>query len=303
MIVQQNVHTWLHRPPPAGANLWVDRFERVDAQGTVYARRVPSHFNIGFVLRGGLHVRVDTVEHNLSRESVFLLWPGCPYHVHTRSPTARFFRLRLRGTRIRAFVQALGLQPASCAITPERPRDARAALTQAFQLYQTRADAHRILALLYGFASHCRRAPGSARQQDRGEDLADGALNIMEADYPAPLTIAGLARDLGTSPATLLRAFKRFHGETPLAALTRIRLLAARDLLCSTDLKIAAVAHAVGYSNEKYFYRCFRKGMGETPAAHRRANRRYPASRSPAGEAAPSPTIPAAARSSRNRPG
>jgi AraC-like DNA-binding protein len=43
----------------------------------------------------------------------------------------------------------------------------------------------------------------------------------------------------------------------------------AMDLLASTDLGVAAIAHRVGYESEEAFSRAFKRGHGESPSVWR----------------------------------
>ncbi|MFF3249418.1 helix-turn-helix domain-containing protein [Actinacidiphila glaucinigra] len=54
--------------------------------------------------------------------------------------------------------------------------------------------------------------------------------------------------------------------------LTRARLMAAAELLTTTDATVASVAGQVGYYSESAFSRAFRAHLGTTPARFRREN-------------------------------
>jgi AraC-like DNA-binding protein len=47
----------------------------------------------------------------------------------------------------------------------------------------------------------------------------------------------------------------------------------AKRLLENTDLKIAAIAEALGFSTENYFYRYFKDNTGISPNQYRQENR------------------------------
>jgi AraC family transcriptional activator of mtrCDE len=54
------------------------------------------------------------------------------------------------------------------------------------------------------------------------------------------------------------------------AFLARARLMAAAELLNSTDATVATIAAQVGYRSESAFSRAFRAEVGTTPARFRR---------------------------------
>jgi AraC family transcriptional activator of mtrCDE len=58
------------------------------------------------------------------------------------------------------------------------------------------------------------------------------------------------------------------------AFLVKTRLMAAADLLKSSDATVATIAAEVGYQSESAFSRAFRTEFGTTPARLRRDQRR-----------------------------
>ncbi|MFF2999433.1 cupin domain-containing protein [Streptomyces sp. NPDC057950] len=109
---------------------------------------------------------------------------------------------------------------------------------------------------------------------------ADGriasAVEGMLSDPGADWTIERLSGAAAMSRATFLRHFTRDTGTTVGAFLTRARLMAAAELLTTTDATVAAVAGQVGYSSESAFSRAFRAYLGTTPARFRRGRTRAP---------------------------
>jgi AraC family transcriptional regulator, activator of mtrCDE len=61
-----------------------------------------------------------------------------------------------------------------------------------------------------------------------------------------------------------------------LAVQRRARLMAAAELLTTTDATVATIAGQVGYSSESAFSRAFRAHLGTTPARFRRERTRAP---------------------------
>lgn len=78
-------------------------------------------------------------------------------------------------------------------------------------------------------------------------------------------SLAGLARTFGTNEASLKKNFKTVYGTTIFKYLTARRMELARELLQADQLKIAAVAHEVGYKYASHFTTAFRKHFGVLP--------------------------------------
>ncbi|KUJ34734.1 hypothetical protein ADL25_39875 [Streptomyces sp. NRRL F-5122] len=112
----------------------------------------------------------------------------------------------------------------------------------------------------------------TAAADGRIASAVEGMLNEPGADW----TIERLSRAAAMSRATFLRHFSRDTGTTVGAFLARARLMAAAELLTTTDATVASVAGQVGYSSESAFSRAFRAHLGTTPARFRRERTQAP---------------------------
>ncbi|MGW0165831.1 cupin domain-containing protein [Streptomyces sp. NPDC003343] len=112
----------------------------------------------------------------------------------------------------------------------------------------------------------------TAAADGRIASAVEGMLNEPGADW----TIERLSRAAAMSRATFLRHFTRDTGTTVGAFLARARLMAAAELLTTTDATVASVASQVGYSSESAFSRAFRTHLGTTPARFRRERTQAP---------------------------
>ncbi len=83
------------------------------------------------------------------------------------------------------------------------------------------------------------------------------------------LSVARLAERCAMSVRTFGRAFRAETGESPAAAVETLRIEAARRLLESSDLTVAAIARQVGLRSAEVLHRAFRRRLGTTPHAYR----------------------------------
>ncbi|MFD1903899.1 helix-turn-helix domain-containing protein [Paenibacillus rhizoplanae] len=66
------------------------------------------------------------------------------------------------------------------------------------------------------------------------------------------------------------RKFKQITGENLSDYLTGLRVEKAKALLQNTNLRLSQIAELVGYEDEKYFSRVFKKTAGLTPREYRK---------------------------------
>jgi AraC-like DNA-binding protein len=88
----------------------------------------------------------------------------------------------------------------------------------------------------------------------------------VDADLGHRWTLAGLARRLHVSPATLHRMTRDAHGCSPLAMVKQLRLSRARELLCHGGFTVQETARAVGYETPFSLSRAFRQHFGVPPS-------------------------------------
>ena len=101
------------------------------------------------------------------------------------------------------------------------------------------------------------------------EDAVDKAYSYIGQHYTERISVAELARRAGYSTVHLINRFRQRYGITPGAQITRLRILRAQELLRSTELSVQQVALDVGYDDEFYFSRIFRKHQGRSPRQFR----------------------------------
>nr|WP_304506276.1 response regulator [Duganella sp. 1224] len=116
-------------------------------------------------------------------------------------------------------------------------------------------------------------APPPATPHDPDEVVALAAMRLIDDNLAAPLTLAGIARALGTHEKRLSQAFRRHAGSTVFTYLGEARIRRGRQLLGDTGLSVQQVAEQTGFSSAANFATAFREHAGVTPTAYRQALR------------------------------
>jgi len=100
------------------------------------------------------------------------------------------------------------------------------------------------------------------------------AIGAYSRDPARAWSVQELAAVAGMSRTSFANRFQRLLGETPIRALTRLRLRHAATQLLQGNHSIIAVARAVGYDSEASFIRAFSREYGSPPARWRGEQRK-----------------------------
>jgi AraC-like DNA-binding protein len=95
------------------------------------------------------------------------------------------------------------------------------------------------------------------------------ALAFIAEQYTHPISLREVSREVGVSASRLAHLFRDQVGCTVLQMVHQVRIRRARVLLERSDLNCAQIAYEVGYSDQSYFTRMFRRLVGVSPLRYR----------------------------------
>ncbi|HEV7978836.1 AraC family transcriptional regulator [Amycolatopsis sp.] len=134
--------------------------------------------------------------------------------------------------------------------------------------YREAALAHLVL-LLVGVSRLAADVVGDLRENR--EPLLAEVFEVIEQQYPQPLSLRDVAAAVNISPGHLTSRVRQRTGRTVQEWIIERRMVQARRLLAATELPISAVGREVGFPDASYFARTFGKVHGMSPAQWRRA--------------------------------
>jgi signal transduction histidine kinase/AraC-like DNA-binding protein/ABC-type sugar transport system substrate-binding protein len=105
------------------------------------------------------------------------------------------------------------------------------------------------------------------------QQLVRQAMAYLHEHYAQPITREDVARHVNMNEDYLTFCFRKELGMTPIAYLNRYRINQAKQLLATRSLSITEVALEVGFYDHSYFSRVFRREVGLSPDAYRRAEK------------------------------
>jgi YesN/AraC family two-component response regulator len=84
--------------------------------------------------------------------------------------------------------------------------------------------------------------------------------------YREPLTMTELASHVHRSPNYINAIFREITDQTPIEYFHHLRIARAQELLADTQMTVREVSDYLGYCDQSYFNRVFRKLLGFSPS-------------------------------------
>jgi AraC-like DNA-binding protein len=128
-------------------------------------------------------------------------------------------------------------------------------------LYQPRASAH-VLTLIAEILADERRSA----QHTHSEHLVDRTKFLMEENIYDEINLNAIGEALCVSTSHLNDVFKSYTAMTPYQYFISIKIRKAKELLESGELAIKEVAFRLGFDDQYYFSRLFKKKTGIPPS-------------------------------------
>ena len=103
----------------------------------------------------------------------------------------------------------------------------------------------------------------------RDVDVVEAARDVIVRRFTDDLSLAEVAREVGSSVFHLARIFKARTGFSLHAYRNQLRLRAALEQLCNPAADLTTLALDLGFSSHSHFTETFRRNFGRTPSAIR----------------------------------
>ena len=156
---------------------------------------------------------------------------------------------------------------AALAAETSRPLDSRSIAVQR----------HLLATLLLWVERWCQGAPtASTGADDADAELYARFLSLLDRDFARRHDTGYYSSALAMSPASLSRTLARVSGRTAKELITDRVMVEAARLLRFTDLGVSEVAVQIGFDDQFYFSRAFKRRHGKSPLAYRAQLRRVP---------------------------
>ena len=99
------------------------------------------------------------------------------------------------------------------------------------------------------------------------------ARELLYEKFNEPLTLTGVAHEVGVHPVHLARVFRQHYHQTVGEYIRQLRVEFTRRELSANDKPLSEIALSAGFSSQSHFTTIFKRQVGLTPAEYRRISR------------------------------
>lgn len=241
---------------------------------------VRDHYCIHYILSGSGYYTVGKMSRRLSEGDIFILYPGVEVQYYADSDEPWEY----------GWAGFMGADAASIirntAFTKETPyilkgripgEEVREGLERIYQVkgntYEASvAMAGALYSLLAVFMHYGER---KKQEKDIQMTYVEKAKKYIQTNYSYPVTVEDVAAYAGISRSHLFRSFQTYMGKSPKEYLTEYRIRQACHLLKETDLSVSAIAYSVGFENNLYFSKAFKKQKQVSPTEYRKERKSH----------------------------
>lgn len=99
--------------------------------------------------------------------------------------------------------------------------------------------------------------------------LLKNAIDYIEKNYKRAITLKELCANCCVSKQHLNRCFNKSLNITPMAFVIQYKIFKACDMLKQPDYSIKAISFELGFDNQCYFSKVFKRVTGESPSNYK----------------------------------
>jgi two-component system, response regulator YesN len=109
----------------------------------------------------------------------------------------------------------------------------------------------------------------TSEEKEEKEDVIQQIKEFLDQNFRGKITLELLAKEFFLTPQYISSKFKENYGITIIEYVTLLKIKKAKKLLEESKLTISAIAYDLGFSNENYFSKVFKKYEGKSPKKFR----------------------------------
>jgi len=232
--------------------------------------RVRYHYSISFVINGTGTLYVGKKKYKIKKGDIFMLpkETKAKYYPEKKSPW-EYFWFNFDGNKSEKYLNLIGFEKDNYVI---QVSDFSDIIYQCENLIKKRfkddnVSYYEVLSVFYNIIDSFIKKQNNSLSNN---NIVESIIKYIKLHYSRPsLTIEEICKNFNISHSYLCKLFKNKSELTAKGNIIKVRLEEAQKLLLNTNLSIKQIAYSVGFADETYFMKMFKKSIGITPSSYR----------------------------------
>ncbi|MFK7697712.1 helix-turn-helix domain-containing protein [Paenibacillus sp. HJGM_3] len=249
----------------------------VKAGHTLGPRQIPDYELVYFPVGSRTVYAIHNCEHRLDQPCVVFTRPGesHQYRFDPQAPCRHLF-IHFDIEEQSSLKHFRMVTDAACSVIPLQDRSLLPQLMkQMLYMFHVQPARWKSLAetLLHYMLEEleCALEPtANAYDEQKMPPQISSALHYIDAHAREPIDVEQLARQAGWSHEHFTRTFQQHVGHSPKHWINKRKMDVAGQLLLQQSDSVKQIARTLGFADEYYFHRLFRRMMGMTATEYRR---------------------------------
>lgn len=269
-----NKNISIHISDRSHYNLTLNVYNCGNQDVQIERQECPDHYIMFYVNEGKGSVTVRQATHKIEAGQGFVIFPGIDTKIQSHyKDTMNVTWVAFSGYLVDRYLSRADLSVYEPVFDDNEHQDARKyfdTLLTASLRFPNRYC--KIMAQLYSLIGFLIDNAGSKIKQTATvpEYYLMQALDFIDRNYHENITVVDIASYVGISRKTLNLVFASLTGFSPKDYLTYYRISKSVDLLKDQNLSIEMISVSVGYNDQFYFSKQFKKNVGLTPSECRK---------------------------------
>ena len=224
-------------------------------------------FYLLYVSEGQLTVTIDGIEQILKKGSAIIYPPKHPYR-YQGNPSTSYFYAHFTGSYAESFLKECGFENLPSIIKNEFNIEIKNKFNLLIDtlIYNRHLSIQKCACLLQEILIDIRT--DALNKLDNSPLKA--SLNHIHSFFTSKVDIPYLAGLENLSNSRYVAIFKNQTGKSPNEYIIDLRLQLAKSLLENTNMSIKQISERVGYNDQYFFSRLFKKHLGVSPQNYRK---------------------------------
>jgi len=226
-----------------------------------------------YVVSGKIYAKVNGREYTIGEKEAFLYHPNEPqeYAIYKKDNTVEHW-VHFTGVEIDSIIKSLNFYDKHHLVMKLDTFDIEQMLSRLSREFNRKKRNYELICsgLLISVLSLMSRSMYETEPSKNTYDFVEHILGEFHSAPQNPFVIEDLAKKHNVTTNHLINSFKKSMGVTPGQYIIDFRMNKAKELLLHTDYTVFKISRLVGYANNEYFSRLFKKHVGISPLKFRK---------------------------------